>query len=74
MSTQEHYKFNKPVIILAAPRSGSTLLFELLSKAKDIWTIGDESHAVFESIARFNPNSGLCNSNRLLATDADEAG
>ncbi|MDT8364707.1 MAG: sulfotransferase [Nitrosomonas sp.] len=72
MPEQENYKFTKPVIILAAPRSGSTLLFELLSKAKDIWTIGDESHAVFESTARFNPASGLCNSNRLLASDADE--
>lgn len=70
--SQENYRFNKPVIILAAPRSGSTLLFELLSKSKNTWTIGDESHEIFESISQLNPQSGLCNSNRLEAVDASE--
>lgn len=65
-------KFNKPVIILAAPRSGSTLLFEILSKSKNAWTIGSESHTAIESITKFNPSSGLCNSNRLEEKDADE--
>ncbi|WNC71422.1 hypothetical protein RGQ13_14995 [Thalassotalea psychrophila] len=39
---------------MSAPRFGSTLLFETLSKVKDIWTIGDESHAVIESPPKFS--------------------
>ena len=67
------YPFERPVIILAAPRSGSTLLFETLTKSTDFWTIGDESHAVFEDIARFNPLMGVCDSNALSADDATPA-
>lgn len=65
------YPFDRPVVILAAPRSGSTLLFETLAHSSDLWTIGGESHGVFESIRRFNPQSGMCNSNALTADDAD---
>lgn len=64
------YLFDRPVIILAAPRSGSTLLFETLTGSSDFWTIGGESHAVFESINRFNPMMGFCDSNALFANDA----
>ena len=67
---REKYLFDRPVVILAAPRSGSTLLFETLSKSKDIWTIGGESHRVFESIRRFSPLTEFCNSNALFADDA----
>jgi hypothetical protein len=67
------YPFERPVVILAAPRSGSTLLFETLAHSADLWTIGGESHGVFESIRQFNPQSGMCNSNALTAEDADEA-
>ena len=67
------YPFDRPVVILAAPRSGSTLLFETLAHSEDIWTIGGESHGVFESIRRFNPQAGMCNSNALTAEDADDA-
>ena len=66
----ESYPFDRPVIILAAPRSGSTLLFESLLQCTDLWTIGGESHAMFESIHRFNPAMGYCDSNALSATDA----
>ncbi len=65
------YQFKKPVIILAAPRSGSTLLFEILSQAANAWSIGNESHTVIESFKKFSPTSGLCNSNRLDENDAD---
>ena len=65
-----NYAFDRPVIILAAPRSGSTLLFETLSDSRDFWTIGGESHGVFESISRFNPARGMCDSNALYASDA----
>ena len=64
------YLFDRPVVILAAPRSGSTLLFETLSKSTDFWTIGGESHRVFESIKRFSPLTAFCDSNALTADDA----
>jgi len=63
--------FDRPVIIVAAPRSGSTLLFESLSTAFDFWTIGGESHRLIESIPKFNPLSGQCDSNALTAEDAN---
>ena len=65
------YQFDRPIIIVAAPRSGSTLLFETMSKAQALWTIGDESHLVFETVRKLNPAFGNCQSNRLLASDAD---
>jgi len=67
---REHYPFDRPIVILAAPRSGSTLLFERLQASRDIWTIGGESHGIFERVARFNPMSRFCDSNALYAEDA----
>jgi len=57
--------FDRPIIILASPRSGSTLLFETLSKAKKLWTIGDESHAVIEHIPEFSTVFNGFKSNEL---------
>jgi hypothetical protein len=65
-----NYPFDRPVIILGAPRSGTTLLFETLSLSDDVWTIGGESHGMFESINRFNPLMGYCDSNAIAAEDA----
>ncbi len=65
------YQFDRPIIIVSAPRSGSTLLFETICRAQSLWTIGDESHMVFEHIKKLNPHYGICTSNRLLAEDAD---
>jgi len=62
--------FDRPVIILAAPRSGSTLLFETLAECADLWTIGGESHQIIESIPALNPASGKVDSNRLDAGNA----
>ena len=67
------YPYDRPIIIVAAPRSGSTMLFETLCHAKNLWTIGDESHMVFEDIKKLNPDYGICRSNRLTAEDADVA-
>ena len=64
------YPFDRPVIILAAPRSGSTLLFETLALSPDLWTIGGESHGIFERIKRYNPNTEYCDSNALYAEDS----
>ena len=62
-------KFDRPIFIVAAPRSGSTLLFETMAVNREIWSIGDESHRQFESIASLRP-SGKNSSNRLLADQA----
>jgi hypothetical protein len=63
--------FDRPVIILAAPRSGSTLLFETLAKAEDVWTVGGESHQIIEGIQSLNPKFGQIDSNRLTAAHAN---
>jgi len=59
-------RFDRPVFIVAAPRSGSTLLFETLAVNRELWSLGDESHKHFESIASLRP-SGKNPSNRLTA-------
>jgi len=64
--------FDRPVIVLAAPRSGSTLLFETLAEAPGLWTVGGESHAFIEGLPRLNPAGGFVDSNRLDATHANE--
>jgi len=64
--------FDRPVIILAAPRSGSTLLYETLAECVDVWTIGGESHQVIESLPALNPGSGMISSNRLTAEHAPD--
>jgi hypothetical protein len=63
-------KFDRPVFIVSAPRSGSTLLFETLSASEDLWTIGGEGHGHVESIAGLAPQSRNFESNRLTADDA----
>jgi hypothetical protein len=63
--------FDRPIIILAAPRSGSTLLFETLVQAPGIWTVGGESHHLIESFRALNPLFGQVESNRLQAEDTD---
>ncbi len=65
--------FDRPIIILSAPRSGSTLLFETLSQIEHIWTIGDESHAVIEHIPEFSTVFRGFESNALHADDGDAA-
>jgi hypothetical protein len=65
--------FDRPVIILSAPRSGSTLLFETLLRAPGLYTIGNESHRIIEGWAGLAPASRGYASNRLAAADATEA-
>ncbi len=61
----------RPVFIIAAPRSGSTMLFELLSRSPGLATTGGESHALIEGIDQLNPAMRDFESNRLTAVDAD---
>lgn len=63
--------FDRPVFIVSAPRSGSTLLFETLSRSPSAMTIGQESHAVIEGLASLSPARHGWASNRLTAEDAD---
>ena len=64
--------FDRPIIILAAPRSGSTLLFETLAEAPEVWTVGGESHKFIEGLRPLNPMSGQVDSNRLEAAHAND--
>jgi Sulfotransferase family/Aspartyl/Asparaginyl beta-hydroxylase len=64
---------DRPIVILSAPRAGSTLLFETLAQAAGIYTIGGESHQLIESIAALRPGRGIVNSNRLTRGDATTA-
>ncbi|MDR2013263.1 MAG: sulfotransferase [Rhodanobacter sp.] len=58
-------EFDRPVFIVSPPRSGSTFLFETLTQAKDVYTIGDESHALIEGIGALQPRARGFASNRL---------
>jgi hypothetical protein len=62
--------FERPVFIVSPPRSGSTLLFETLAQAPGVFTIGSESHAIFEGMPELNIAAHDYASNRL---DADAA-
>jgi hypothetical protein len=44
-------KIERPVFVVAAPRSGSTLLFDLLAQAPGIWTQGGEGQGAVDGIA-----------------------
>jgi LPS sulfotransferase NodH len=63
----------RPIVILSAPRAGSTLLFETLAQAAGVYTIGGESHQLIESIAALRPGRGVVSSNRLTRRDATSA-
>jgi hypothetical protein len=60
-----------PVIIVSAPRSGSTLLFEQLAAAPGLWTIGGESHGVFRVFPHLRAENAQLDSGCLLASHAD---
>lgn len=62
--------FDRPVFIISPPRSGSTLLFETLSQAPCLHTIGDESHQLIEGVPGLAPAQRDHESNRLTASDA----
>jgi hypothetical protein len=58
-------RIERPVFIIAAPRSGSTLLFETLAESHSICTIGRESHAIIEGSPELRPGAPGVGSNRL---------
>jgi hypothetical protein len=63
--------FSRPIFVVAPPRSGTTLLFNLLARSRDLWTVGGESHFIIEAIEKLQPWRRNWDSNRFTATDAD---
>jgi len=63
-------RFDRPLLIVSPPRSGSTLLFETMEQAPGLFSIGTESHIAIESIPAFHPGNRMWNSNRLTAAEA----
>ncbi len=61
-----------PLFIVAAPRSGSTLLFETLAKSDCICTVGGEAHWLVENIPELRPGEANVSSNRLTAEHVTE--
>ena len=61
---------DRPIFIVSSPRSGSTLLFETLSRAPGLYATGTESHALIENNPRLTPRNRNWSSNRLTAEDA----
>lgn len=64
-------RIERPIFIVSPPRSGSSLLFETLARSPSVYTIGGESHALFETIPKLHPASRGFVSNRLTAAEAD---
>lgn len=61
----------QPIIILSAPRSGSNMLFEHLSKLRPFWTIGGESHGVFRAYPHLRAENAQLDSMSLSEQHAD---
>jgi hypothetical protein len=57
----------RPVFIVAAPRSGSTLLFETLAASDQLVTVGGEAHWLIESVDELRVGAPGVDSNRLGA-------
>jgi hypothetical protein len=57
----------RPVFIVAAPRSGSTLLFETLAASDQLVTVGGEAHWLVESVDELRVGAPGIDSNRLGA-------
>jgi Sulfotransferase family/Aspartyl/Asparaginyl beta-hydroxylase len=66
-------ELERPVFVVSAPRSGSTLLFDLLSRFPEVWTIGGESHEIIRAIPEIHPAAKGYISDRLTEADASPA-
>src|SRR5215475_11328117 len=62
---------DRPVFVISAPRAGSTLLYELLAHAAEVWTIDGESQGVIEGIPSLHVASRGFTSHRLVDLDAE---
>lgn len=59
------------IIIVSAPRAGSNLLFEQLSKIAGVWTIGGESHGIFRAFPHLYAENRDLDSGCLVKSHAD---
>jgi Flp pilus assembly protein TadD len=62
-----------PLFVVAAPRSGSTLLFETLARSEYLCTVGGEAHWLVENHSDLRPGAPGVESNRLTADQATDA-
>ena len=62
---------SEPTIILSAPRSGSTVVFEQMSRIEHFWTIGGESHAIFRAFPHLRSENAQLDSMALNEGHAD---
>ena len=62
-----------PVFIVAAPRSGSSLLFETLAVTPQFWTVAGEAHWLVESDPALRPGAPGVDSNRLTSEHCSQA-
>ncbi len=58
----------RPLFIVAAPRSGSTLLYETLAMHRELSNLGGEAHWLVESIPELQIGTPGVTSNRLMAS------
>ena len=63
-------RFDRPIIIVSTPRSGSTLLYETIRQAPELYSTGEESHWLIENVPGLSPPSRGWSSNRLTGEDA----
>jgi hypothetical protein len=63
--------FGDPLIIVSVPRAGSTLLFEQLQRLNGFWSIGGESHAIFNAFPHLRPANTALDSGCLDESHAD---
>lgn len=66
-------RLDRPIFIVAAPRSGSTLLFETLAVSPQLCSVGGEAHWLVEGIPELRPGAPGVDSNRLEARHVTEA-
>jgi len=69
----ERLWLDRPIFIVAAPRSGSTALFETLAQVPGIMTAGGETPGLIERHPELRPSALGVGSNRLLARHATPA-
>jgi uncharacterized protein (TIGR03032 family) len=64
------HRFDRPIFVVGAPRSGTGLLFEALARSPTVWSVGGESHGLIEAVPGLHPAARGFDSNRLTRTDA----
>src|SRR6266851_3212259 len=63
---------DRPLFVIAAPRSGSTLLYDLLRHSSELWSLDGESEGIIEGVAALHPAARNFDSHRLTDLDADD--